>query len=289
MDNKSRKELDKNKLTAFKNMPDLREVELGADCGPECAEECQPSLLEIRGLNVTYGANVALHDVNLKLRGGQLVGIIGPNGAGKSTLLKSILGMTNATGQIQIEGQPLKQARQRLAYVPQKEEVRWDFPVTVGDVVMMGRYKRIGWVRGPSKADQHIVDEALEQVEMLSLKGRQISQLSGGQQQRVFMARALAQQGDIILLDEPLTGVDITSQEVILNLLHRLVVDGKLILMATHDLNAASHECDTVACINRRLVALGRPSDVFNPEVLTETYGGRAITLNGNSSTFILD
>ncbi len=289
MENKRRNELDKSKLAAFNNLPDLREVELGADCGPECAEECQPSLLEIRGLNVAYRANVALRDVNLKLRAGQLVGIIGPNGAGKSTLLKSILGMTNATGQILIEGQPLKQARQRLAYVPQKEEVRWDFPVTVGDVVMMGRYKRIGWVWGPGKADHQAVEEALEQVEMLPLKGRQISQLSGGQQQRVFMARALAQQGDIILLDEPLTGVDVTSQEVILNLLHRLVADGKLILMATHDLNAASQECDMVVCINRRLVAMGQPSEVFTPEVLTATYGGRAITLNGNSSTFILE
>lgn len=247
--------------------------------------------LEVANLTVAYGRNLVLQDVSLKLAGGQLVGIIGPNGAGKSTLLKGILGITPARGQVLIEGRPLKQAREKLAYVPQKEEVRWDFPVTVGDVVMMGRYKRIGWIARPNKHDHEKVDEALEQLEMLNYKHRQISQLSGGQQQRVFMARALAQEGDIILLDEPLTGVDTTSQEVIMNLLERLKQQGKLILMATHDLNTAAQKCTQLACINRRLVALGTPREVFNPQVLADTYGARAVNFgNGlTTSTLVLE
>jgi anchored repeat-type ABC transporter ATP-binding subunit len=280
-----------NKIDSLKGLPDLRSVELGEVCGPECAEECQPTLLELTNLTVAYGQNVVLRDVSLKLSGGQLVGIIGPNGAGKTTLLKTILGITTYRGQVQIEGKSLKQSRLKLAYVPQREEVRWDFPVTVGDVVMMGRYRRIGWVRNPGSHDHAVVDEVLRQVEMYDLKNRQISQLSGGQQQRVFVARALAQEGDIILLDEPLTGVDATSQEVVLNTLKRLKANGKLILMATHDLNAAAQECDRVACINRRLVAVDYPRNIFNAtsDVLSQTYGGRLVSLPGNSSSFILD
>ncbi len=249
------------------------------------------ALLEISNLTVAYGRKLALQDITLKLRGGQLIGILGPNGAGKSTLLKSILGIIRASGQVLIEGQTLKQARQRLSYVPQKEEIRWDFPVTVGDVVMMGRYRRIGWVARPAKVDYAVVKVALEQVEMWPYQDRQISQLSGGQQQRVFMARALAQQGDIILLDEPLTGVDTTTQEVLMNLLQELKKQGKLILMATHDLNAAAQQCDQLALINHRLIALGRPAEVFTPELLAAAYGARAIKLPGseNSSTLVLD
>ncbi len=248
-----------------------------------------PALLELTNLSVAYGRDVVLQGVNMKLRGSQLIGIIGPNGAGKSTLLKAILGIIPISGQVLIEGQSLKQARQRLAYVPQKEEVRWDFPVTVGDVVMMGRYKHIGWIARPGKHDHQIVKEALEQVEMLAYKDRQISQLSGGQQQRVFVARALAQQGDIIILDEPLTGVDTTSQEVLMNLLKLLQQQGKLILMATHDLNVAAEKCSQLALINRGLVALGTPKEVFKPELLAQTYGARAVSFQGNVSTFIVD
>jgi ABC-type Mn2+/Zn2+ transport system ATPase subunit len=264
------------------------------DAGSEKAGSKSVPLLEVSHLGVSYGRNLALREVNLSLGPGQLIGIIGPNGAGKSTLLKAILGIIPRSGQVQVAGQPLNRMRDRVAYVPQKEEVRWDFPVTVWDVVMMGRYRRIGWLKFARKTDREIVGAALEEVGMYGLRERQISQLSGGQQQRVFMARALAQQSDIIVLDEPLTGVDVASQEVILKLLTRLSQDGKLILMATHDLNTAAERCDKVACINRTLVAFGEPKEVFQPEVLSQTYGGKILTVqNGYAGdgpgTMIID
>lgn len=242
-------------------------------------------LLAIEQLTVAYDRVLALQDVNLKLNGGNLVAVIGPNGAGKSTLLKAILGMVPHSGNISIAGQTLSQARLRIAYVPQKSEVRWDFPVTVEDVVMMGRYGHIGWIKFPSKRDRQIVRDVLEQVGMLELRQRQISQLSGGQQQRVFVARALAQQGDIMLLDEPLTGVDSSSQQVIMNLLKQLRQQGKLIIMATHDLNTAAQDCNYFCCINQRLVAFGTPQQVFKPDILAETFGGKVLTVQPSDST----
>lgn len=242
-------------------------------------------LLTIDRLSVAYGPVLALQNVSLELPGSSLVGVIGPNGAGKSSLLKGMLGMVPASGKVSVAGQPLAQARQRVSYVPQRSEVRWDFPITVEEVVMMGRYKHIGWVKFPGKNDRRIVAETLEQVGMYELRHRQISQLSGGQQQRVFVARALAQQGDIMLLDEPLTGVDTTSQEVIMSLLETQRKAGKLIVMATHDLNTAAKECNLVCCINHRLIAFGPSQEIFKPEVLAETYGGSVLTVNtGNSS-----
>ena len=241
-----------------------------------------PPLLTIENLSVAYGSVLALSGVNMELAAGQLVGVIGPNGAGKSSLLKAILNMTPIQGRVLVGGRPLTAVRERVAYVPQRSEVRWDFPVTVEDVVMMGRYKRIGWVKFPTRQDKEIVAQSLEQVGMTALRPRQISQLSGGQQQRVFMARALAQQGDIMLLDEPLTGVDTTSQEVIMRLLQELRSAGKLIIMATHDLNAAARECDLCACINHRLIALGTPKEIFRPDILAETYGGKVLLIGGS-------
>ncbi len=239
-------------------------------------------LLKIEHLTVAYGSVVALQNVDMELAGHNLVGVIGPNGAGKSSLLKAILAMVPLRGKITIEGQPISQARERVAYVPQRSEVRWDFPVTVADVVMMGRYKRIGWVRFASKRDHQIVAESLEQVGMTEFRRRQISQLSGGQQQRVFVARALAQQADIMLLDEPLSGVDASSQEVIVGLLNQLRDAGKLIIMATHDLNAAQ-ECNYCCCLNHRLVAIGTPAQIFQPDILAQTYGGKVLTVNTGS------
>jgi iron/zinc/copper transport system ATP-binding protein len=247
------------------------------DTGSQVA--AQPPLLKIENLSVAYGPVLALQNVSLTLPGSGFIGVIGPNGAGKSSLLKGLLGMVPTGGTVSIAGKSLAQARQRISYVPQRSEVRWDFPVTVEEVVMMGRYKHIGWIKFPGKEDRRIVAETLAQVGMTEFRHRQIGQLSGGQQQRVFVARALAQQGDIMLLDEPLTGVDTTSQEVIINLLERLRDQGKLIIMATHDLNATSRECDLVACINHRLVAFGPPSLVFKPEILAETYGGSVLTV----------
>lgn len=245
----------------------------------------QPPLLKIENLSVAYGPVLALQNVSLELPGSGFVGVIGPNGAGKSSLLKGLLGMVPTSGRVFLGGNSLAHTRQQISYVPQRSEVRWDFPITVEEVVMMGRYKHIGWVKFPGKNDRQIVAETLEQVGMTEFRHRQIGQLSGGQQQRVFVARALAQQGDIMLLDEPLTGVDTTSQEVIINLLQKLRDDGKLIIMATHDLNAAARECDRIACINHRLVAFGPPSQVFTPEILAETYGGSVLTVASGSSS----
>ncbi|MBN9386565.1 MAG: metal ABC transporter ATP-binding protein [Chloroflexi bacterium] len=237
-------------------------------------------LLKIENLSVAYGPVIALRNVNLELTANNLVGVIGPNGAGKSSLLKGILGMVPQSGKVSISGKSLDQARQRISYVPQRSEVHWDFPITVEEVVMMGRYRQIGWIKFPSKTDRRIVADTIEQVGMYDLRKRQIGQLSGGQQQRVFVARALAQQGDIILLDEPLSGVDTTSQEVIMQLLEKLRDEGKLIVMATHDLNTAARECSCCCCINHRLVAVGAPQQIFKPQVLAETYGGSVLTVN---------
>ena len=246
-----------------------------------------PVRLEVEHLSVTYGPVMALQGVDLGLEGGQIVAVIGPNGAGKSSLLKAMLGMIPARGHVTIDGQPLTRVRRRVAYVPQRSDVRWDFPVTVEDVVMMGRYAHIGPVRFPSKADREIVKQALEQVGMQEFSRRQIGQLSGGQQQRVFVARALAQQGDIILLDEPLTGVDSTSQSVIMNLLVELRAAGKLIIMATHDLSAA-READNCCCINHRLIAFGPPQEIFQPAILAQTYGGQVLNIGSGGLTTLL-
>ncbi len=238
-------------------------------------------ILQIEDLTVAYGRQVVLQEVSLSLGSQQLVGLIGPNGAGKSTLIKAILGMVSFQGQVQVGGASVARNRQLLSYVPQKEEVRWDFPVTVGDVVMMGRYRRLGWLRWPGRADRQVVEKVLEQVGMAEFKNRQISELSGGQQQRVFVARALAQEGQIMLLDEPLTGIDTTSQEIIMRLLLQLRDEGKLILMATHDLRAAAEMCDACVMLNRRLIAFGPPATVFQPQILGATFGNKVLTIGG--------
>jgi anchored repeat-type ABC transporter ATP-binding subunit len=263
------------------SMPEIDLSKLGENCGPECNLCDADPLLEVRGLSVAYGRNQVLRDVNLKLPPGKLVGLIGPNGAGKSTLLKAILSITGYRGTVTVGGVAVGKARRRLAYVPQKEEVEWNFPVLVEDVVMMGRYRHIGWLRRPGRRDREIVADCLEKVGMLELRQRQISQLSGGQQQRVFFARALAQEGDVILLDEPLTGIDTTSQEVIMRLLTQLRNAGKLILMATHDLRAAAEVCDNITLINRGIVASGTPREVFKPELLATAFGGHVISVGG--------
>ncbi len=250
-------------------------------------------VLETDGLTAAYGREVVLRDVNLCLNANQLVGLIGPNGAGKSSLLKAILGVVSYNGRITLEGQPAELNRRSLSYVPQRENVRWDFPVSVSDVVMMGRYRRLGWLRRPGQADRALVAEALAQVEMSEFSQRQINQLSGGQQQRVFLARALVQQGSIMLLDEPLTGIDSASQEVIMRLLLHLREQGKLIVMATHDLVAAAEVCDTCALLNHTLIAFGPAQQVLQPEILSATFGRRVLTLAGQdgqpATTMFLD
>jgi ABC-type Mn2+/Zn2+ transport system ATPase subunit len=241
--------------------------------------------VRLRDLTVGYGATAVLEHANLEIGWGQMVGVIGPNGAGKSTLIKTILGTLRAWGgTVEVDGWPARsrEARGEIGYVPQREVVNWDFPVTAADVVMMGRTARLGWLRFPGKGDRQVVSEALEMVGMAAFAERQISQLSGGQQQRVFLARALAQGGRLLLLDEPLNGVDANTQETIGELLRRERAGGSTILMATHDLELAAAWCDTLVMVNHAIIAYGPPSQVLRPEVLRDTYGGYVLVVPQN-------
>ena len=208
------------------------------------------------------------------------IGIIGPNGGGKSTLLKAILGLVPIVrGSVTLFGHPSVAMRSRIAYVPQREMVDWDFPVTVWDVVMMGRYPHVGWLRRPGAADAALVAEVLRQVGMWELRHTQIGQLSGGQQQRVFVARALAQAADVLLLDEPFNGIDAQTQEVIRTIIESGRQTGKIVLLATHDLVNASCACDCLCCLNLRMVSYGPTQETYTAETLAATYGGPVIML----------
>jgi manganese/zinc/iron transport system ATP- binding protein len=233
-------------------------------------------------MTVGYDGTPVLENTNLEIGWGLIVGVIGPNGAGKSTLIKTILGTLRAgQGRVEIGGYLTRsrEARNLTGYVPQRETVNWDFPVTVADVVMMGRTARLGWLRFPGAADQRIVMDALEQVGMTPFAERQINQLSGGQQQRVFLARALAQGGRLLLLDEPLNGVDASTQETICDLLRRVRDAGGTVLMATHDLELAASWCDDLVMVNHAVVAYGPPAVALRPEVLRRTYGGQVLVV----------
>lgn len=241
-----------------------------------------PPAVEIRNMTVAYDGVPVMAHVELSVGWGRFVGVIGPNGSGKSTLIKSILGtMRPSEGSVEVSGFPArsKEARNLVSYMPQREAVNWDFPVDVSDVVMMGRTSRIGWRRFPVAQDRRAVSDALELVGMGDLAQRQISQLSGGQQQRVFLARALAQGGRLLLLDEPLNGVDAVTQEVIGTILHRERDAGSTILMATHDLELAAAWCDLLIMVNHGIVACGSPGEVLCPAVLRKTYGGQVLVV----------
>jgi manganese/zinc/iron transport system ATP- binding protein len=236
--------------------------------------------LVIRDLTVAYGRKIVLKGVQADIRRGQVIGVIGPNGGGKSTLLKAILGIAPVlSGTVTLFGRPASEVRSRFAYVPQREAVDWDFPVTVFDVAMMGRYPRTGWLRRPGRRDRDVVLEMLDRVDMLKYRGRQIGQLSGGQQQRVFIARALSQESDVMLLDEPMNGIDAGTQEVILAVIEEQRQAGKIVLLATHDLVSASCACDCLCCVNERMVSYGPVDETYTPENLSQTYGGPVIML----------
>ena len=238
--------------------------------------------VRLAGVTVGYDSVPVLAQTDLELGWGQLVGVIGPNGAGKSTLITAILGTLRAqAGTVEVGGWPATsgEARALIGYVPQREAVNWDFPVTVADVVLMGRTARLGPLRFPGPADRRIVAETLAQVDMLPFAQRQISQLSGGQQQRVFLARALAQEGRLLLLDEPLNGVDAATQETIGALLHRLRDEGDTVLMATHDLELAADWCDQLIMVNHAIIACGPPALALQPDVLRRTYGGHVLVV----------
>lgn len=230
--------------------------------------------LEVQNLSVNYEKTPALLDVTLTVPTGKLVGIIGPNGAGKSTFLKSVLGLLKPlSGKVEFFGKPLKKVRQRVAYVPQRETVDWDFPITVLDLVLMGRYGQLGTFRWPREADYVAAKRYLEMVGMASFADRQISQLSGGQQQRVFLARALLQEADLYFMDEPFAGIDASSEAVVVALLKQLKNQGKTVFVVHHDLNTVQSYFDWAMLLNMRLIACGPIDEVFNVETLQLTYG----------------
>ena len=237
--------------------------------------------LEIHDLTVAYHKKPVLWGIDLEVPRGKLIGIVGPNGAGKSTLIKAVMGLVPiSSGWVKIFGQPVNKSLQRVGYVPQRESVDWDFPVSVMDVVLMGRYGRVGLIRRPSKEDREVARACLEKVHMLPYANRQISNLSGGQQQRVFLARALAQESDIYFMDEPFSGVDAATESAIVTLLHELRARGKTMLVVHHDLPTARQYFDMLLLLNMRLVAFGPTQEVFTQELLQTTYGGRLTILS---------
>ena len=242
----------------------------------------EPARLELQNVTVGYDGQPILHDVTFQVPHGARVAVVGPNGAGKSTLFKALVGLLPVrAGRILIHGLPLGSHQDCVAYVPQREEVDWRFPVTVGDVVMMGRYGRLGWLRRPTKHDREVVIRSLEQMAILDLGDETIGELSGGQQQRVFLARALAQEPHILLMDEPFTGVDVATQEATLGLLDDLQAEGVTAMISTHDLNMAAKHFEQVLLLNRRLIACGPPDEVFTPENIREAFGARVLFLGG--------
>lgn len=236
----------------------------------------------LRDLTVAYEDKPVLWDVDLDILPATLTAIIGPNGAGKSTLIKAVLGLVPmAAGHVAIFGQPYERQRRLVGYVPQRGSVDWDFPTDVLDVVLMGMYGKIGWVRRPGKREHQAAKECLEKVGMADFAHRQISQLSGGQQQRVFLARALAQDTRIYLMDEPFAGVDATTERAIIALLQTLRSEGKTVVVVHHDLQTASDYFDHVALLNVRLIASGPMATTFTPDNLQKTYGGKIAFLKG--------
>ena len=232
--------------------------------------------LEVHDLTVSYNRKPVLYGIDLEIEEGGLIGIIGPNGAGKSTLIKTIMGIVPAHGGwVKIFGKKGKSSYRRVGYVPQRESVDWDFPVSVLDVVLMGRYGHAGWLKRISKKDRIIAHECLEKVNMSPFADRQIGKLSGGQQQRVFLARALAQESDLYLMDEPFAGVDAVTEDAIIELLRELKQKGKTLIIVHHDLSNAKEYFDQIILLNMRLIAYGDVNKTFTKDLLQKTYGGR--------------
>ena len=233
--------------------------------------------LSVRGLTAAYRDEPVLWDVSFSVPEGRLVGVVGPNGAGKTTLLKAAMGLVRpVAGAVEIFGRPLAKVRREVGYVPQRGSVDWDFPTDARDVVEMGTYGRLGWLRRPGAAERRTAERCLERVGMRDLAGRQIGELSGGQQQRVFLARALAQDARLYLADEPFVGVDYRTERVVVDLLRELRDEGRTVVVVHHDLSTVADYFDTVVLLNRELVAAGPTAEVFTPENIDRTYGGPA-------------
>ena len=238
--------------------------------------QIEQPVLEIHDLTVSYDQHPVLWNVDLSLPSGKLVGILGPNGAGKSTLIKAIMGLIPPTsGYVKLFDKPLNDVRARISYVPQRESVDWNFPASVLDVVLMGTYGKLGLFRRPGKKEKDLAMHCLEQVGMTGFVSRQISELSGGQQQRVFIARALAQEADLYLMDEPFAGVDMATETAIFQLLKDMANSGKTVLVVHHDIHSAMKFFDWIIMLNLHLVASGPKESVMTEDLLQKTYGGK--------------
>jgi ABC-type Mn2+/Zn2+ transport system ATPase subunit len=264
--------------------PHGAEVALGASAGGPMEAVGAPSpAIRLVGVTAGYGDRVALENVDLQIPVGALVAVVGPNGGGKSTLLKLIAGVLKPwTGSVDVLGAAAGREAHRVAYVPQAELVDWSFPVNVWNVAMMGRYPRLGPLRQPGRADREAVAAALERVGMLDRARSPIGALSGGQRRRAFLARAMAAEVDLYLLDEPVTGVDVPTQEAIMALLAAEAEKGKAVVATTHDLGAAVKHFKSIVAVNRRIVAAGPAALLTNPEILSQTYGGHLLVLGEN-------
>ncbi|MFW5968904.1 MAG: metal ABC transporter ATP-binding protein [Persicimonas sp.] len=244
--------------------------------------------LQVDNLTVSYDRGPVVRDVSFSVDPGELVGVVGPNGAGKSSMLKAMIGaMDLDRGRVRVFGDEGRAAKRRITYVPQRGEVDWDFPVTVEDVVAQGRYGEVGLLGRFSSEDREIVEDSLQMVGITDLVDRQIGELSGGQKQRVFLARALAQQGDVYLLDEPFVGVDATTEEAIVDVLRALGDDGKAVLVVHHDLSTIHEYFEKVLLMNVDLIGFGPVDQVFTEENLQQTYGGRLTVLDQGNVTVL--
>jgi len=249
---------------------------------PQNKSNLSKDLLEFSKVNTSYDGHPALIDISFKIQHGSLIAVVGPNGAGKSTLFKILVGLLPVqTGKVTIHQSSIHKHHDCVAYIPQRGEVDWHFPVTVKDVVTMGRYGKMGMFRQPSFSDYELVENCMLKMGILNLSKRRIDELSGGQQQRVFLARALAQEPHILLLDEPFTGVDIATQQMTLELLDDLHSRHVTTLVSTHDLHLASEHFEKIILLNRRLIAYGSPGEVLNKENIRHAFGEHVLYMDG--------
>jgi len=248
------------------------------------------TVVDVRNLSVSYDGKKAFEDISFSIPAKQIVGIIGPNGSGKSTLIKAMMGLLVVDqGIVSIMNQPVSRARKRIAYVPQRNAIDADFPVLVEDVVMMGRYPHMSWWGFPSAKDRQVTEDSLIRVGMLELRKRQIGQLSGGQQQRVFLARALAQEAELLFLDEPFAGIDVASESMIMQLLKNLRDQGNTLFVVHHDLSKAESYFDSLILLKNKLIVYGKWADVFTLEYLRMAYDDRVATFTAGNELMVVN